>query len=359
MMASSLRLLQAPTSQQRRCGLLQNSRALVTCNSSVTTSPSIAPSIRNNDTIQISDDGLYVTTELRPKQTALEIPASEWLTVRTVASSPLGPAVAMLEPWLQLALYLIHTDSEAGVESDTLPLLWTAEERALLVGSQLAASMEGYAAYFAAKHAELASSVYAANPSLFPSDRFTEAALVRAACNVRASTHPPLEGDRIAIVPGLRLAHSRRQGGVLLVKAGGLFGGEEKLVWEAGEAGLPAGQALALDMTREGSRVDSQMVLDYGARVFGGGQSAARDTNVRMCCFPLTSVVVCVIGVLFEGVNVECMCASPSPIVVSIIAHHPVNSPAMCWRCKSLRPTHLQTTSSTSSRSPTRPAPLC
>lgn len=276
-------LLSTPAHQRRRCGVHPARHLIVTTCSVATSTPQqhVAPSIRSNAAVQLTSDGMVATTELRPKQTALEIPASEWVTVRTVAASSLAPAIAGLEPWLQLALYLIHTDSVPD-SADTLPLLWSEEDRQCLVGTQLEASMDGYATFFAAKHAELVVSVYAAHPTLFPSQTFTEAALVRAACAVRAATHPPLDGDRIALVPGLLLAHSRRQAGTLSVKAGGLFGGEEKLVWEAGEGGLAVGEPLALDLSRGGARVDSQMVLDYGARVFWE-ERAARDANVRCC----------------------------------------------------------------------------
>lgn len=171
-------------------------------------------------------------------------------------------------------------------EQPNVPLLWDDADKALLAGSQLEASMQGYAAFFQAKHEQLTETVYKEHPVLFNSNTFTASALVRAACAVRAATFPPLEGERIALVPGVGpLAHRRRDAGVLTVKAGGLFGsGGDKVVYEAGEGGIPEGGVLALDLSREGARVDSQMVLDYGTRVFGavGGdfKDAARHANV-------------------------------------------------------------------------------
>ncbi len=87
-------------------------------------------------------------------QPLFSVPAGAWLAADAVARSPLGPLVAGLEPWLQLALFLLAERAaprspwrpylDALPEECGAPLFWSDAELAELEGTQVLTSVRGY-----------------------------------------------------------------------------------------------------------------------------------------------------------------------------------------------------------------------
>ena len=84
----------------------------------------------------------------------MSVPASAWVTVDTVQRSSIGALVEGLEPWLQLALFLLHESGRPAspwrAYLDTLPqtggapLFWSDAELRELQGTQVLLSVRGY-----------------------------------------------------------------------------------------------------------------------------------------------------------------------------------------------------------------------
>lgn len=99
-------------------------------------------------------DALTVSTGAQTSQALITVPQSLWITTENVKRSAIGPAVSQLESWLQLALYILHCrtvrdspDSGYLLSLPTsldVPVLWTDQELALLEGTQIASTVEGY-----------------------------------------------------------------------------------------------------------------------------------------------------------------------------------------------------------------------
>ena len=51
---------------------------------------------------------LVLNKALSRGQTLLSVPASRWITVDTVAASDISEYVSRLQPWLQVALFILH-----------------------------------------------------------------------------------------------------------------------------------------------------------------------------------------------------------------------------------------------------------
>jgi len=87
-------------------------------------------------------------------QPLFSVPAGAWLTADAVARSALGPLVAGLEPWLQLALFLLAERAaprspwrpylDALPDACGAPLFWSDAELAELEGTQVLTSVRGY-----------------------------------------------------------------------------------------------------------------------------------------------------------------------------------------------------------------------
>jgi hypothetical protein len=103
----------------------------------------------------IDGELVLVTTRAVPRGTALlTVPDSAWITPETVAKSRIGKALVGLEPWLQLALFLIaeraNPLSEYKPYVDALPTnpdlltFWSDAELDELEGTQLLDSVQGY-----------------------------------------------------------------------------------------------------------------------------------------------------------------------------------------------------------------------
>lgn len=97
---------------------------------------------------------LLTATSAQPGQCLLNVPDSSWISLKVVANSPIGNSVASLEPWLQLALFILyglsHRDSDWSQyllslpTSLNVPLLWSEDELELLEGTQLLSTVQGY-----------------------------------------------------------------------------------------------------------------------------------------------------------------------------------------------------------------------
>ena len=97
---------------------------------------------------------LLTSSSAQSGQSVLSVPDSSWISLQVVAKSPIGASVASLEPWLQLALYILfglsHRDSEWSQYLGSLPaaldvpLLWDEDELDLLEGTQLLSTVQGY-----------------------------------------------------------------------------------------------------------------------------------------------------------------------------------------------------------------------
>lgn len=97
---------------------------------------------------------LVVTRPTSKGQALVAIPSTAWLTQKSVIKSGIAKLVEDLEPWLQIALFLLHERSKSPsswqqyldsipAEPD-VPLFWTNEELSELQGTQLLSSIEGY-----------------------------------------------------------------------------------------------------------------------------------------------------------------------------------------------------------------------
>lgn len=104
-----------------------------------------------------SEEGVPVlcsSTSTQAGQTLLSVPESAWISLQTVRNSPIASSVEALEPWLQLALFLLFGLSDRKSDwSDYLlslpsslnvPLLWEEQQLALLEGTQLLSTVQGY-----------------------------------------------------------------------------------------------------------------------------------------------------------------------------------------------------------------------
>ena len=97
---------------------------------------------------------LLTSTSAQAGQTLLSVPEPSWISLQTVQKSAIGSSVASLEPWLQIALFILFGLSDQDSEwseyllslpsSLDVPLLWDEQELDLLEGSQLLSTVQGY-----------------------------------------------------------------------------------------------------------------------------------------------------------------------------------------------------------------------
>lgn len=198
---------------------LQQELAYATAKSVAVDKISLQTSLLTNSPV------LAAARDLPAGDAVLSVPDAAWLSVEVVKASAIGPFVAELEPWVQLALFLIHV-RHAGGRADCAalvaalpaaldtPLLWTDDELALLSGTQLLQSASSYRAFFEQRFAALREGLFAAQPAAFPSASFSFANFLWAVCTVRSRAHAPLEGASVALAP-LASALSHRRGGKL------------------------------------------------------------------------------------------------------------------------------------------------
>ena len=88
-------------------------------------------------------------------EAVLSVPDSQWLSPQAVSKSVLGPHVAGMEPWVQLALLLVHERFVSASPAwgpyvaslplkPSTPLFWTEEQSSMLQGTQMMESLQGY-----------------------------------------------------------------------------------------------------------------------------------------------------------------------------------------------------------------------
>lgn len=97
---------------------------------------------------------LATTVSVQSGQTVLNVPDSSWLSLQVVAKSRIGSAVSSLEPWLQLAVYVLFGLSQGDPDwlpyllslpiSPDVPVLWDDKELDELEGTQLLSTVQGY-----------------------------------------------------------------------------------------------------------------------------------------------------------------------------------------------------------------------
>lgn len=104
----------------------------------------------------LTADGTLVCSRPVAKGEALfSVPEGAWLSAAAAAASPLGPFLAGVEPWLALALLLLHERSRgaasrwaayiASLPQDTgSPVAWGEADLEHLRGTQLLSSVESY-----------------------------------------------------------------------------------------------------------------------------------------------------------------------------------------------------------------------
>jgi [ribulose-bisphosphate carboxylase]-lysine N-methyltransferase len=233
--------------------------------------------------VALSPDGgaLLAARAAAAGEALLVVPEGTWLTPTAAArAAPLGALLDGLEPWVAVALLLIHARADAaspwaayaaalppgGSES---PVAWPAEDLAALAGTQAAASAEAYRAFFAERHAALAAGLFAEHPGAFDPAVFSAEAFQWAALAVRARAHAPLDGADLALVPLADLVAHARGGGAnarWAPRGGGVFGGGRALALEAARA-LAPGELVAMDFGP--GRTEGQVLLDHGAADVG------------------------------------------------------------------------------------------
>lgn len=196
----------AVTTADSLAGLLAWAEANKIATDKLTTSVSVA-----------TDAPLLVAARDVPAGEALlTVPEASWLGAAAAGSSLIGAKVAGLEPWLQLALLLMHARAAgaggggSGIPAAYLaalppaldsPLFWSDGDVDLLAGTQLLQSLYGYRAYFQQTFADLEANLFASDRAAFPADAFSYERFLWAAATVRSRAHAPLDGAAVALVP--------------------------------------------------------------------------------------------------------------------------------------------------------------
>ena len=172
----------------------------------------------------------------------------------------MGSALASLEPWLQIALFLLYVRKTqtpdwhpyvASLPEPETPLSWSEDELEELAGTQLYTTLQGYRQghthqpvyhdilacfepglvstachelttlqacrqFFKGLYSKLQANVFERDPALFSKDVFTFDNMVWAVQIVRSHVHGPLEGKDVALVPIADLVRSAPQHAVHL-----------------------------------------------------------------------------------------------------------------------------------------------
>lgn len=166
------------------------------------------------DSLEATSNSMLVASkDFKQGDSIISVPSSTWFTPAALRSSNtlVGAHIADLEPWVQLTLLLIAERAKgssstwhsyvAGCSPAETPLLWGDAELSGLVGTQLLEQVVAYRQYFSSRCSELQQDLFASQPAAFPPSVFTQESFMWAAAAVRSSTHAPLEGEDIALVP--------------------------------------------------------------------------------------------------------------------------------------------------------------
>ncbi|KAK9806256.1 hypothetical protein WJX72_007461 [[Myrmecia] bisecta] len=215
---------------------------------------------------------LMTTRSVARGETLFSIPERAWITVQTVQQSEIGSFVADLEPWVQIALFLLHERrqprSEWRAYLDSLPaepdtpLSWTNGELEWLEGTQLLGSVYDYRQFFEGRYAELEAEVFASAREVFDEQSFAYLEFLWAVSVVRGKVHAPLDGESVALVPFADLVQHERGSTPGWKVQSGFLGRSGKAVTLEADQEYAAGEWVVMDFGPD--KLDSQLLLDYG-----------------------------------------------------------------------------------------------
>jgi [ribulose-bisphosphate carboxylase]/[fructose-bisphosphate aldolase]-lysine N-methyltransferase len=147
-------------------------------------------------------------------ETLFSVPESAWITADVARAAPgIGPYIAGLEPWLAIALFLLHERARGAASpwaaylaslppTCDSPVTWKDAELEELRGTQLLSSVEAYRAFFSQRFAQLERELLPLLPAgLFGAEGLGYEDFLWAVCIVRARSHPPLDGADVTLVP--------------------------------------------------------------------------------------------------------------------------------------------------------------
>ena len=226
-----------------------------------------------NDNVSADGPVMRATAPIRKNDVLLSVPESAWMTKDTVLARDTGAYgnVKDMDPWVVLSLSLMRKDSEAAammmsspdVNALQAPILWDAEELAMLQGTQIADSVDSYKQFYSQTYQSLVAEG-AIDENEFPGG---EAAFTTAACMVRGCSHAPINGKAggvpLSLVPGIeRVGHARGvASNVSLDVQSGLFGGQKALVVKASRD-ITAGEDICFDFSP--GMTEGHVLLNHG-----------------------------------------------------------------------------------------------
>ena len=200
-----------------------------------------------NDNVSSEGAVMRATAPVKKNEVVLSVPESVWLTKDAVLAQDAAGAfyagVKDMDPWIVLALYLMRGGSAPAslmmlgdVPALQSPIMWSADDVALLHGTQIADSVASYRQFYAQTYQSLVEAG-AIDASEFPGG---EGAFTAAACLVRGCSHEPVNGKQgsnvpLSLVPGIeRVGHARGDAAnVSRDIQSGLFGSQKALVVKA------------------------------------------------------------------------------------------------------------------------------
>eukprot|EP00890_Picochlorum_soloecismus_P006560 jgi/Picsp_1/729/NSC_04218-R1_rubisco large subunit n-methyltransferase len=226
--------------------------------------------------IERGDNGSVVASgPVADGESVASIPGSVWLTRQAALKSPIGQYVETLDPWLSIAIFLMHEkNSKKSMWAEYIellcskppstPILWKDSEVELLKGTQIWESVFSYRNFYKETYEALRQKIFEPNAGVFPLNEYSQEEFLWAACIVRALSHTPLDGENIALVPTLEsLGHKRGEKANvnLEIRSGGLFGGSESLGIKATRA-IPQGTPMAFDYAP--TKTEGHVLLNHG-----------------------------------------------------------------------------------------------
>ena len=228
-----------------------------------------------NESVSSAGVVMRTTAAVKKNEVLLSVPESAWITKDAVlAQDSAGSAYAGvkdMDPWIVLALSLMRGDSGAAslmmsgdAQALQAPILWSADEVAMLHGTQIADSVASYRQFYAQTYQSLVDTG-AVDASEFPGG---EGGFTAAACLVRGCSHEPVNGKQggnisLSLVPGIeRIGHARGEAAnVSLDVQAGLFGGQKALVVKSSRD-IEAGEEICFDFAP--GMTEGHVLLNHG-----------------------------------------------------------------------------------------------
>jgi len=232
--------------------------------------------------------GLRARKDLGVNECALSVPRAAWVTVdKAKADGEIGAALSdaqyNLASWTTLALYVLK-ERERGDKAKfaayakTLPrtldapLFWSAEELAMIAGTQLLDNAAGYDAYIRQVYDDLSQDFFVKYADVFDvNTTFDEASFRWAFGILRSRALPPCEGANIALIPGLDLVNHSSLSSAKWSTMGGIVGAVSGLFGRGGDnatmrvdvdRAVKNGEPIFVNYAPQG--IDSQFALDFG-----------------------------------------------------------------------------------------------